>query len=61
MKNFNIIKLKMAELRPLPIVKFSHLKHDPLNIFLCFAIVECAFVSNDFHFKTIIRVSDGPC
>ena len=35
-KNFNMIKFKMADLRPLPIVKFSR-KRDSLNIFLCFA------------------------
>ena len=53
-EKFHHDKIKMADLRPLLIVKFSHY-HDPLNIFLCFAIVECALVSNDFHFKTMIR------
>ena len=36
MKNLNMKKFKMADLRPLPIVKFSW-KRDLLNIFLCLA------------------------
>ena len=34
MKNFNLIKFKMADLRPLPIDKFSRYRNS-LNIFLC--------------------------
>ena len=36
MKKFNLIKFKMADLRPLQIDKFSR-KRDSLNIFLCIA------------------------
>ena len=36
MKKINFIKFKMADLRPLPIDKFSR-ERDSINIFLCIA------------------------
>ena len=49
MKNFNMKKIKNG--RPVATSDRQIFSlRDPLNSFLCFAIVECALVSNDFHF-----------